>query len=321
MTRTASTLSVTHRNHDFTGLSMNRRGNNSWQSCWHSSDDSPGKSGRQRLAVLLALAILACSGCTQEESSHQNDVEAPFTKSPDTIQVAADPWCPYNCEPGHAHQGLMIDIAKAALKRSGYTLNYQIINWARAKKMVENGQLDGIVGMSREAVTETRYHFSNTPLGWSQICFFKRADDDWTYQSTASLEDKTMGWINDYGFTNQAIDQWVKARRNTSAISTVAGVEVHHSLFQMLLAKRIDTFAEDFYVVQHELKQDALSDAISVAGCAPEKDEVHIAFSLLSPHKEKWAEALDRGVQEIRTNGVLERILQHYNLSLSQWQK
>lgn len=240
---------------------------------------------------------------------------------PKIIRVAADPWCPYNCEPEQERQGLMIDIAVAALKRSGYTLDYQIINWARAKKMVIHGQLDGIVGMSRESKTETLYHFSKTPLAWSQICFFKRADDAWSYQSTQSLDDRIMGWINDYGFTNPDIDQWVKAKRNTPAIAVVAGVRVHHSLFTMLLAKRIDTFAEDLYVIQHQLSEERLQDAISVAGCAPEKDEVHIAFTKVSEARHLWSKALDDGVQHLRDSGELARILAHYNLSLAQWSR
>lgn len=254
--------------------------------------------------------------CAQEAA---NEIPAETRTHSKVIRVAADPWCPYNCDPGQEQQGLMIDIARAALKLSGFILDYQIINWARAKKMVIHGQLDGIVGMSREGKTETLYHFSKTPLGWSQTCFFKRADDPWTYQTTQSLDGKVMGWINDYGFTNPEIDQWVKANRNTPAISTVAGDKVHDRLFTMLLAKRIDTFAEDLYVIQHQLRQNPAGETITVAGCAPEKDEVHIAFTMASEDRHAWSKALDDGVKRLRDNGELARILGHYNLSLDQW--
>lgn len=274
---------------------------------------------RFQIFCLTAVLLSVTPQCYAQDAPAAPPVDA--VKPLNIIRVAADPWCPYNCEPGYAQQGLMIDIARAALKRSGYVLNYQIINWARAKQLVVKGELDGIVGMSREGKTETLYHFSKTPLGWSQTCFFKRTDDPWAYQSTQSLEGKVMGWINDYGFTNLEIDQWVKARKGTPEIATVSGEKVHHSLFQMLLAKRIDTFAEDLYVVQHKLRKDNLAEAISVAGCAPEKDEVHIAFSLKSPHKDAWASALDEGVKQLRESGELARILGHYNLSLEQWSR
>ncbi len=236
------------------------------------------------------------------------------------VRIAADPWCPYNCDPGAKHEGFMIDIARAALAFADLQVEYVIINWARAKQMVRAGLLDGIVGMSRTPRSEKLYHFSDTPLGWSEICFYRRADDPWEYHSVRSLEHRVMGWINGYGFAaNPEIEAWVIAHLQSPQLEKVSGTKVHQSLFAMLLAKRIDTFAEDRYVVAHALKQHSLQGQIEVAGCASNKDEVHLAFSHASPHKEEWAQALEGGVAQLRANGELKRILARYQIELTQW--
>ena len=100
--------------------------------------------------VLVALCFSAPLICMSGETSQRS------------LTIVADPWCPFNCKPDHVQQGFMIDIAREALALSGYTLNYQITNWARAKLMVQRGEAEGIVGMARSSRTEPLYLFPET---------------------------------------------------------------------------------------------------------------------------------------------------------------
>lgn len=236
-----------------------------------------------------------------------------------TINVAADPWCPYNCEPEFPQPGIMIDIAREALAFSGFTLNYTLLNWARAKTLTQSGQLDGIVGMGYDQETSKLYHFPKTALGESQICFYQRATEDWQYQNIQDLDSKVFGWINDYGYPHPPLDQWIAEHRNSTKIMTIAGKDTHSRLFKLLQIKRIDTFAEDKIVIAYELLKSGLQRTIKTAGCLQELEKVFIAFSLHSPKKEAWANALDSGVKTLKESGRLAEILSSYGLSINSW--
>ena len=239
---------------------------------------------------------------------------------PKTITIGADPWCPYNCDPAAEAQGLMVDIAKEALALSWFSLEYQVINWARAKRLVQSGQLDGIIGMVRTDSSEPLYFFTDTPLGQSQICFYRRADDDWVYQSIESLGKRKFGWINDYRFGgNLAMDRWVDEHIENGQVVTISGTDLHQRLIKLLQINRIDTFAEDKNVITYELKKSGLEKQIKISGCMKLVENVHLAFSLKSQNKENWAKALESGIDQLDKNGRLNEILSFYGLTKESW--
>jgi len=263
------------------------------------------KSSKTISSLIVSLFILLLSSVSKA--------------NPETISIGADPWCPYNCDPYDENQGLMVDIASAALALSNYKLDYKIINWARAKRLVQLGKLDGIIGMSRNKNSEPLYYFPNTPLGRSQVCIYKLSNKNWEYKSTDSLHNKTFGWINGYGFATDPLDQWVKDHASTDKLVNLAGTDVHGRLFKLMQLGRIDTFAEDRNVIAFELKKRGMEQDFSIAGCLESVDNVHLAFSLKSINKEKWANALDSGIYQLFKNGQLERILSPYGLTIENW--
>ena len=213
----------------------------------------------------------------------------------------------------------MIELARAALALSGYQLDYQTVNWARAKIMVQSGELDGIVGMAYTENSKGLYFFPKRPLGESQICLFKRHDDNWQYRGGDSLTSKVFGWINDYGFSTDPLDAWVKANKDTPQVLTVAGNDTHIRLFKLLQLKRIDVFAEDRAVIEYELYQAGLQEEIVQAGCIEQIEDIYIAFTLTSKHKEQWTEALDSGLEKLNQTGRYLEIIQKYGLSKESW--
>jgi polar amino acid transport system substrate-binding protein len=44
------------------------------------------------------------------------------------IRFAADPWCPFTCEPGTSHEGLIIEISRKIFEDAGYVKQYWIQN-------------------------------------------------------------------------------------------------------------------------------------------------------------------------------------------------
>jgi len=267
---------------------------------------------QSRTGHMLRVLAVSATLCTALATTVQSQ-----TKS---VVIGADPWCPFICDTGGVQQGLMVDIAKAALAQSGYKMSYKNISWARAKKMVRIGALDGIVGTANLGPEKTPYDFPQTALGVAEVCFYRRATDKWVYSSVQSLASRTMGWINDYGFDkNTGLNEWVKEHRETSQVLMISGTDTHPRLFKLLLAGRISTFAEDRYVIEYALKRRGLQDRIEVAGCTKPTEKVYVAFSAKTGRGVALAKALDKGVEKLRQNGRLADILRLYGLTEKTW--
>ncbi len=232
------------------------------------------------------------------------------------VTIGSDPWCPFVCVKDKAKPGFMVEIAQKAMALSGYEVRYENINWARAKQMVRKGEIDGIVGTSKGSVKSTPYQFPNTHLGFSEICFFKRIGDDWLYQNPKSLDSRMLGWINDYGFSDNGLDAWIKENKDSPKVKAISGKEgLQQRMFDLLLLGRIDTFTEDRFVIQYQLKLAKLEGEVEVAGCIGTKEFVYVAFSNKIDDGALLANALDTGVKVLRENGQLDEILKKYGTS------
>lgn len=45
----------------------------------------------------------------------------------ETITIVADPWCPYNCEPGSDEPGFMVEIARRVFAEAGIEVRYETV--------------------------------------------------------------------------------------------------------------------------------------------------------------------------------------------------
>src|SRR6476661_5456017 len=104
----------------------------------------------------------------------------------DVISVRADPYCPYNCEPGSEKAGYMIDIAKAVFEPAGHKVDYQSLNWARAVDETRQGKYVAIAGGLTTDAPD--FIYPEIAVGSSQSCFFAKNSSPWTYQGVKSLE-------------------------------------------------------------------------------------------------------------------------------------
>ncbi len=236
------------------------------------------------------------------------------------VRIGSDPWCPFVCVDNDESPGFMIEVAQHAMALHGYKVEHVNINWARAKQMIRSGELDGIVGTSKGTTKSTPYQFPITPLGFSEICFFKSVSDSWVYQNAASLNSRVLGWINDYGFSDDELDSWVKKNKATPRVKAISGKDdLQKRMIDLLLLGRIDTFTEDRFVIKNILQNKNLNNKIDIAGCVGAKEFVYVAFSRKISDGVKLASTLDKGIEALRKTGRLKSILQKYGISEQNW--
>ncbi len=277
---------------------------------------------------LIIVSLFLLAGCSPQEGDDNTTaavVAASTSKSTSiplasqsaqstTIVIAADPWCPHNCEPGSEREGYMVDIAREVLGEAGYTVKYVNLSWARALQMTRQGQLDAVVGAFKTDAPD--FVFPDTPQGRSAITLFTHPDDTWRYTGPLSLHDRKLLVINGYSYTRE-LDQYIEEHKtDQDRIWMISGPSPLNRAINLLRQGRADAFVEDAYVMDWwaSINKTATSPPRK-AGLVSESD-AFVAFSPARGDAKELAALLSEGTRQRITNGRVQEILDGYGLSL-----
>ncbi|NOT80704.1 MAG: transporter substrate-binding domain-containing protein [Bacteriovoracaceae bacterium] len=229
----------------------------------------------------------------------------------DEINLGADLWCPYTCEPGSSMPGFMIEIAQEVFKKHGHTIKYQNLSWARALADARIGRIDGAVGALRKEVVG--FMIPQIANGNLLNYFYTLSTDPWFYKDEKSLYNKTFAVINGYSY-GAVVDKLIENKH--PSLKSMAGDDVLTRMIQMTSTKRIDGFIEDPAVLSFSLKKRKLKSSdfkIASPNMATDPD-LFIAFSPKNPKSKEYARLLDEGMNEFRKSGKLKEILNKYSV-------
>ncbi|KPQ02872.1 ABC transporter substrate-binding protein [Marinobacter sp. HL-58] len=277
--------------------------------------------------ICILLVVLVFSSCSPPDSDTATAVaettggtqpSASIIDShsePDTIVIAADPWCPHNCEAGADHEGYMVDLAREILAEAGYAVKYINVSWARALQMTREGQLDAVVGAFRTDAPD--FVFPEVPQGHSTIALYTHPDNSWAYDGLESLQGQQLLVINGYSYTRE-LDRYIEQNlTDQEKIWVISGPSPLNRAIELLEQDRTDIFVEDTYVMAWWAgSKRGLTSRPRQAGLVSESD----AFVAFSPAREdagKLAELLSEGTRQRLADGRLQKILDNYGLT--QW--
>lgn len=236
----------------------------------------------------------------------------------ETITIAADIWCPYNCDPNDTNKpGFIVDIAKTIFGANGITVIYREIPWARAKTMVFSNEIQGLIAATLADNDTKNLIFPKEESARMQNTFYTLRSNSWTYQGIKSLQEVKIGVITgyDYGTDLQPyIDKELSKKHNGKVIA-IAGNAPLERLIKMLTINRIDVILEDESVFSYTSQKMGFTD-YRYAGddkSDPMNNRLFIAFS---PAKKsnQYAKLLTTGISNLRKSGELSRILAKYGL-------
>jgi polar amino acid transport system substrate-binding protein len=230
----------------------------------------------------------------------------------DTISIRGDAWCPYNCEPGDAKPGYMIEVAKEIFEKAGHKVDYQTLTWARTLEQVKVGEFTAAVGAAKEDAPDLVY--GKYPLGQSSNSFGVRADDPFVYKDPSSLEGKSMGVINGYTYVGVMDEYIAKNKADPKKIQSTSGNDALGTNLNKLVAKRVDVILEDSNVLANQIGSRGLQGKVKVVESSLPASAIYIAFSPANPKSTEYVALLDKGVDELRASGRLAAILAKYNL-------
>lgn len=278
---------------------------------------------RSVCVVLVLIFLLSCSPPDSDtaeavaenansEQASTNVIDNPA--QPNTIVIAADPWCPHNCEADADHEGYMVDVAREILTESGYAVEYLNISWARALQMTREGQLDAVVGAFRTDAPD--FVFPDTPQGHSSIALFTHPDNSWTYSGIESLHDQKLLVINGYSYTRE-LDRYIEQHQaDQEKIWVISGPSPLNRAIELLGQDRTDIFVEDTYVMAWWAESIGQSATLPRHAGLVSESEAFVAFSPAREDAQELAELLSEGTRQWIDNGRFQQILDTYGLTL-----
>lgn len=241
------------------------------------------------------------------------------------VKFSADEWCPYNCAASSARQGYIIEIATAIFSKAGYKVEYSITPYQRALYGALDGHIDAVPGMDPDSQAEAEASYLkingkearfvvSKKVGESISYFYVPANSKWTFNLSQADKDLkalkgNVGAAKGYNY------EIAPKLEELDMFTEVGGDAPLESLLKMLDKGEVAAVLDDGLVIQEVAATQGFKGKFKAAGMAGEPLAIHIGFS---PKRKELGAIFDKGIDEMRKNGELEKILKKYNIK--DWQ-
>ncbi|SMF08932.1 substrate-binding periplasmic protein [Pseudobacteriovorax antillogorgiicola] len=232
-----------------------------------------------------------------------------------TLEVRADPWCPYTCDDESEKKGYMIELLKTIFEPQGLKVSYSNLSWKRALDSTRKGRYNAVVGAFRSDAPD--FVFPESHAGISRNFFYALPKSTWQYTGPKSLQGQTVGIIRGYTYGDD-IDELLKDPEKKRFAQLFYGNNALDDMIESVRDRRIMAFIDDTNVVAYSLAQKFPKLKLRKVGQL-EEEKVFVAFSPAIKESKRYAQMFDEGMKNIRKKGELAKILSRYNLE--DWKK
>lgn len=258
----------------------------------------------RRPAALLAglFAMVAGTSSVQAETP---------AAGRETLVMAADVWCPYNCGEQDAQPGYLVEIGKLVFARPGRDVVYKVVPWTRALADTRAGKIPMAIGAV--GGDDSGNLLNRVSLGRDVTVLATHLDNPFRYDGVQSLRRVIVGVINEYSYDGDGpVDQYINAREPNSQVVVLHRENALELLIRMLEGKRIDGLLENPSVLAFNVRGTALEGKLRLQPVST-GDNIFFAFTPNANGK-KLAEEFDHRLLQLDRAGEIERIMKRYGL-------
>jgi polar amino acid transport system substrate-binding protein len=223
----------------------------------------------------------------------------PWAHATETVTLASTEYPPYYGST-LPQGGVIAEIARQALQRTGYELHIEWYPWARALKTAQAGRVDGLLGVWRSAERERWLAYSQ-PLPANQVGFYKRVDSTITFETMSDLKDRRVGVVR--GYVNPKAFDDARLTTDDATDDTMN--------LRKLGGRRVDLILIDKGVANYLLQTVVpdLQGQLMWVEPAIEVFPLYVGFVRSSERHERLLRAFNRGLKEMERDGTLQRLV------------
>ncbi len=226
------------------------------------------------------------------------------------ITLAADIWCPYNCDPQSAKPGYVVELAQLVFERAGYRVEYLVLPWARTLQSVEQGVITAAIGATAQELPSAL--FPQQEVGRFRGHLITARSMSWRYLEPASLKGMRIGVVNSYDYGS--FNRFIERNRDSDLLQVLSGQDAINRGLAMVARRRLDAFIEDRDVAAYTITQMELEQQLVVGDPVGSAIKLYIAFSSKLPQSKQYAQVLNDGIVALRASGELAQILNRYGI-------
>ncbi|MEL7464145.1 MAG: transporter substrate-binding domain-containing protein [Pseudomonadota bacterium] len=230
---------------------------------------------------------------------------AAFAASHETLTVVADEWPPFSGE-RLPRKGVSIEVARAALERSGYQVETRILPWARIMDGARKGLFDVTTSLFADPDLAKFLNYGE-PFMATSIRFVQRRGGT---ARVASLEELAAYDIAvGAGFLYEEEFDRAETLRKVEVTTTLQGL-------RMVASGRVDLTLDSEHVVNYGVRVEdpALEDQLEYLDPPLVQRFIHMAVSRQRPDHQKIVADFNAAMAEMREDGSLAAILRSHGI-------
>lgn len=257
---------------------------------------------------IMHIMIMAVAACVGMLTSH-----AAFAQTEKTLPIATDIFPPFEIQQDGKLTGVDKETVEQVLQRMGYIPDIQVIPWIMAKEYAKDGEVAGLFSLSKTPEQEQFYFYSD-PLSTVQDFFFKRKEDNISWQTLDDLKNYRVGITAGYTYMPEFM-QAIESKL-FKQIEVVHGESAELRHLMMLKEKRTDLFICEISVCQYLLKTHAQEFEMIDYINRPigEIHNFHIGFSKKWPGAEEIVKQFNAELAKFVQEGKRKAIFEKYGV-------
>jgi len=253
----------------------------------------------------LTLYLVALTAFTAVKASTDSTLNENVTP---VIHIAVEPTPPFSTIDSHGEiSGLDKDLAEALLVPLGYKIRMVPCPWVRCLRMVEEGKVDMIFGLSKNALREKKFIFLEPPFitSTTEIASYQLADSTFKVTQLSDFHSLDVG-VQRGALHFQAFD-------NDSQINKTELKDIT-TMINMLVKGRIDTFVMPTVAAEQYLAQLNYTNLVKRGEFTHiEEQGGYMVLSKLSKHRNA-ARIMMQRIEKLKQSGQLHTILKTYHV-------
>ncbi len=203
--------------------------------------------------------------------------------------------------------GLLVDVIQEAFKRAGYTVEIQIMPWARCLAEVKAGRIDGIFSVYQTRERQEFLTYADEVLITQVQAFFVRKDSGILFDGDlGKLSELRLGVINQTSYGPRLDLALEKGMFKKVDVGNSVSANI-----KKLLADRIDVFPSYRHVALDSARTLGAAGLIRELAPAIEAIPSYLAFTNKRNH-EKAIAAYNHALRGMKKDGTYDAIFNKY---------
>ncbi|MGE1082538.1 substrate-binding periplasmic protein [Pseudomonas shirazensis] len=238
------------------------------------------------LPRLLCL-LLACLSCSAQA---------------ERLRVVSDDWAPYVYEHNGQPQGIQYEVASEVFKRLGVQVDWEFMPWKRCLAMVEQGQVDGVLGVFQNDARKVYMVFPDEPLSEVEFVLLGKRGQHRAVKRLEDLAGLTLGTSPGYDYG---------AAFNQSTLFKQEPAQTHEANLGKLMLGRIDLLVTDSRVGRYLRRQMGLGQQTEQLPLLIDRQNQYLGLAR-KPGREQLARSFAEELRRFKQEPAYAQMIAHF---------